>query len=65
MITLLTKSLDKDMTVELTIKTSFEAFINENEKTAHSLVAYLDEQFKKDFKNNSPAEIADKIDQVV
>lgn len=65
MMTLLNKSLDKDMTVDLTIKTSFENFINENEKTAQSLVAYLDEQFKKDFKNNSPTEIAEKIDRVI
>ena len=40
---LLTRSLDKDMTVELAIKNSFENFINENEKTAKSLVTYLDE----------------------
>jgi len=65
MMNLLTKSLDKDTTVDLTIKTSFENFINENEKTAHSLVSYLDEQFKKDFKNNSPTEIGEKIDRVI
>jgi hypothetical protein len=65
MISLLTKSLERDMTVDLTIKTSFENFINENEKTAQSLVAYLDENFKKDFKNNSPSEIAEKIDRVI
>jgi len=47
------KSLEKDQTVELTIKTSFEKFVNENEKTAMSLVAYLDDNFKKDFKNNT------------
>lgn len=43
MIGLLTKSLDRDPTVELTIKNSFENFINENEKTAKALVTYLDD----------------------
>jgi len=65
MMDLLTKSLDKDMTVELAIKNSFENFINENEKTAKSLVTYLDEQFKKDFKNNTEVEITEKVDRVI
>ena len=65
MISLLNKSLDKDMTVDLTIKNAFEAFINENEKTAQSLVAYLDEQYKKDFKLDSQSEVAEKIDRVI
>ena len=65
MVSLLNKSLEKDMTVDLTIKTAFELFINDNEKTAQSLVAYLDEQFKKDFKNNTQTEIAEKIDRVI
>jgi hypothetical protein len=51
--------------VDLTIKTSFENFINLNEKTAKSLVAYLDDNFKKDFKNNTEVEIADKIDKII
>ena len=46
MVDLLQKSLDRDQTVELTVKTSFESFINENDKTARSLVMYLDENFK-------------------
>ena len=40
---LLIKSLERDQNVELTIKNSFESFINENEKTAKSLVLYLDD----------------------
>ena len=47
------KALSKDTTIELTIMTGFENFINMNEKTAKALVMYLDEQFKKDFKNNT------------
>ena len=43
MIELHSKSLEKDSTVELTIKNSFESFINENEKTAKALVIYLDD----------------------
>jgi len=62
---LLHKSLDRDMTVDMTIKNSFESFINENEKTARSLVLYLDENFKKDFKNNTEVEIAEKVDKII
>jgi hypothetical protein len=40
---LLAKSLEKDQNVDLAIKNSFENFINENEKTAKSLVLYLDD----------------------
>jgi len=65
MIDLLHKSLDRDMTVDMTIKNSFESFINENEKTARSLVLYLDENFKKDFKNNTEVEIAEKVDKII
>ena len=65
MMDLLNKSLDKDQTVELAIKNSFESFINENDKTARSLVSYLDDQFKKDFKNNSENEITEKVDKVI
>jgi len=62
---LLQKSLEKDMTIDLTIKNSFEMFINENDKTARSLVMYLDENFKKDFKNNTETEISEKIDKII
>ena len=65
MIDLLHKSLDRDMTVDMTIKNSFENFINENEKTAKSLVMYLDDNFKKDFKNNTEVEIAEKVDKII
>jgi len=65
MVDLLHKSLDRDQTIDLTIKTSFENFINENEKTAKSLVMYLDENFKKDFKNNTEVEISEKIDRII
>ena len=65
MMDLLHKSLDRDMTVDMTIKNSFENFINENEKTAKSLVMYLDDNFKKDFKNNTEVEIAEKVDKII
>ena len=65
MIELLQKSLEKDTTIELTMKNSFESFINENDKTAKSLVLYLEEQFKKDFKNNTEIEISEKVDKVI
>jgi hypothetical protein len=41
----------------MTIKGSFENFINESDKTAKALVVYLDDQFKKDFKNDSESVI--------
>lgn len=43
MIDLHQKSLARDSTIELTIMYGFENFINKNEKTAKSLVMYLDE----------------------
>jgi cullin 3 len=62
---LLAKSLERDQNVDLAIKSSFESFINENEKTARSLVMYLDDQFKKEFKNNTEVEISEKIDKII
>ena len=62
---LLTKSLERDQNVDLAIKNSFENFINENEMTAKSLVMYLDDQFKKDFKNNTEVEISEKIEKII
>ena len=61
-----TKSFSKDNTIDLTIKTSFENFLNqESEKTAMSLVYYLDDQFKKEFKNLSEVEINDRLERVI
>jgi cullin 3 len=65
MMKLLHKSLDRDTSVELAIKNSFESFINQGDKIARALVTYLDEQFKKDFKNNSEVEIQEKVDKVI
>lgn len=60
------RSFGKDSNIDLTIKTSFENFINqESEKTAMSLVYYLDDQFKKDFKSLQDAEINDRLDRVI
>jgi mRNA-degrading endonuclease YafQ of YafQ-DinJ toxin-antitoxin module len=47
------------------VKNAFETFINQNEKTAMSLVYYLDDQFKKDFKGMSESEINDRLDKVI
>lgn len=65
MMDLSAKSLERDHNVELTIKNSFEVFINENERTAKALVLYLDEQFKKDFKNNTEVQISEKVEKVI
>ena len=34
-------------------------------KTSKSLVIYFDDQFKKDFKNNTEVEIAEKVNKVI
>ena len=65
MMELLHKSLDRDSNMDITIKGAFEMFVNENDRTARSLVAHLDENFKKDFKNNSEVEISEKIDKII
>ena len=60
------KSFNKDNSIDLTIKSAFENFLNlESEKTAMSLVYYLDDQFKKDFKNLSEAEVNDRLERVI
>jgi hypothetical protein len=51
--------------IDITIKNSFENFINQSDKTARSLVFYLDELFKKDFKGMNEAEVNDKLDKVI
>lgn len=65
MLELSLKSLEKDSNIEMTIKNSFESFINHNDRTAKALVAYLDEQFKKDFKNNTEVEVSEKVEKVI
>jgi cullin 3 len=60
------RSFSKDSNIDLTIKTAFENFINqESEKTAMSLVYYLDDQFKKDFKTLQDPEINERLDRVI
>ena len=55
------RSCGRDSQVELTIKTAFENFLNEDsDKTAMCLVYYLDDQFKKDFKGLSEAEVNER-----
>ena len=49
----------------MTIKGSFENFINESDKTAKALVVYLDDQFKNDFKNDSEQVISEKVDKII
>lgn len=65
MINMYVKSFNKDASIDLTIKNSFEGFINHNDKTAMSLVYYLDDQFKKDFKGMSESEINERLDKVI
>ena len=43
MMNMYNRSFNKDPSIDLTIKNAFEAFINQNDKTAMSLVYYLDD----------------------
>ena len=66
MISIHLKSFNKDNTIDLTIKNAFENFLNlESDKTAMSLVYYLDDQFKKDFKGLSEAEVNERLERVI
>ena len=65
MLNIYVKSFNKDSSIDLTIKNAFETFINQSDKTAMSLVYYLDDQFKKDFKGLSDAEISERLDKVI
>jgi hypothetical protein len=65
MLNIYVKSFNKDSSIDLTIKNAFESFINQSDKTAMSLVYYLDDQFKKDFKGLSDGEINEKLDKVI
>lgn len=60
-----TKSFNKDPNIDIQIKTAFENFINQNDKTAMSLVYYLDEMFKKDFKGMNETEVNERLDKVI
>jgi cullin 3 len=59
------KSFNRDTTIDLAIKNAFETFINQSEKTAMSLVYYLDDQFKKDFRGLSESEINERLEKVI
>ena len=66
MMTIHQRSFAKDTNIDLTIKTAFETFLNqESEKTAMSLVYYLDDQFKKDFKSLTEADINERLERVI
>lgn len=60
------KSFAKDTNIDLAIKNAFESFLNQDsDKTAMSLVYYLDDQFKKDFKGLSEAEVNERLERVI
>mmetsp|Transcript_4995 Transcript_4995/g.3623 ORF Transcript_4995/g.3623 Transcript_4995/m.3623 type:complete len:137 (-) Transcript_4995:1020-1430(-) len=65
MMNFFTKSFQKDTTLDITIKNSFEKFINLNDRTARCLVSFLDEKFKKDFKGMQESEINEIQDKVI
>lgn len=65
MMNIYVKSFNKDSNVDLTIKNAFELFVNQSDKTAMSLVYYLDDQFKKDFKGLNESEINERLDKII
>mmetsp|Transcript_3695 Transcript_3695/g.4695 ORF Transcript_3695/g.4695 Transcript_3695/m.4695 type:complete len:106 (+) Transcript_3695:785-1102(+) len=52
-----TKCMNKDNQIDLTIKMSFEKFINYTNRTAKALVFYLDELFKTEFAQMNEVEM--------
>ena len=58
-------SMEKDTAIDMTIKMAFEKVVNVNNRTAKSLVFYLDEMLKKDFKNIQEAELTERLDKVI
>jgi len=65
MMLIFVKSFQKDTNIDVTIKNAFEHFVNQNDRTAMSLVYYMDEKFKKDFKGMQEQEINDILDKVI
>ena len=65
MMNMFNRSFNKDSNIDLAIKNAFETFINQSDKTAMSLVYYLDDQFKKDFKNMAEQDVNDRLDKVI
>lgn len=60
------RSFQRDSQMDLTIKSAFEHFLNQDsDKTAMSLVYYLDDQFKREFKGLSEAEVNERQDRVI
>ena len=57
--------MEKDTAIDMTIKMAFEKVVNVNNRTAKSLVFYLDEMLKKDFKNIQEAELTERLDKVI
>jgi len=57
--------MNKDPNIDLTIKFAFEKIVNIDQRVAKSLVVYLDEMFKKDFKTINESDLNDRIDEVV
>ena len=60
-----TKCMSKDPQIDLTIKMSFEKFVNESCRTAKALVFYLDELFKTEFSSMNEVELNDRIDRII
>jgi len=63
--TLLGESFSRNNDIDITIKNAFEQFINQDNRTATSLVYFLDEQFKKEFKGLSEQLINEKLHKVI
>ena len=61
----LVKSFNRNTNIELCLKHSFETFINQNDRTAKSLVAYLDEKFKREFRGMEEVTVNETLDKVI
>lgn len=60
-----TQAMGRDTQVDLAVKMAFEKVCNYDNKVAKSLVGYLDEMFKTEFKTLQEQELNDKIDKLI
>lgn len=60
-----TQAMGRDSQVDISIKMAFEKVCNQDNKVSRSLVGYLDEMFKTEFKTMQEDALLDKIDRVV
>lgn len=57
--------MNKDPSIDMTIKLAFEKICNVDSKIPKALVVYLDDVFKKEAKSLQEDEMAERLDRVI